>query len=135
MSVREPPYSVEAEQAVLGAMLIDAGVWPEVSHLTASDFYRSDHRAIYSAVATLCEEEQPVDVVTVGQQLERDGRLAEAGGLIFLTEIAQNTPSAANSGAYANIVSEHSTRRRIIHETIVCGERKVRINGADQVLT
>ena len=118
LSVREPPHSVEAEQAVLGAMLIDAGAWPEVSHLTASDFYRSDHRAIYSAVATLCEEEQPVDVVTVGQQLERDGRLAEAGGLMFLTEIAQNTPSAANSGAYASIVSEHSTRRRIIHETI-----------------
>ena len=114
LSVREPPHSVEAEQAVLGAMLIDAGAWPEVSHLTASDFYRSDHRAIYSAMAHLFEEGRPVDVVTVAEQLERCGRLESAGGLAYLATIAQNTPSAANADAYAAIVRDRAARRAII---------------------
>ena len=67
LSVREPPHSAEAEQAVLGGVLLDRGAWTAVSHLTAGDFYRSGHQAIYSAMAHLFEEGQPVDVVTVSR--------------------------------------------------------------------
>ena len=112
--MREPPHSVEAEQAVLGGVLLDRGAWTAVSHLTAGDFYRSDHQAIYSAMASLFEAGRPVDVVTVAEQLERGGRLETAGGLAYLATIAENTPSAASADAYAAIVQDRAARRAII---------------------
>ena len=95
-------------------MLLDRGAWTAVSHLSAGDFYRSGHQAIYSAMAHLFEEGRPVDVVTVGEQLERGGRLETAGGLAYLATIAQNTQSAANADAYASIVQDRAARRAII---------------------
>ena len=77
----ESPHSNEVECAVLGAVLIDANTWPTVSHLTAEDFYRADHRAIYAACLALDEAGEPMDVVTVAERLEQDGSLEAAGGL------------------------------------------------------
>ena len=105
------PHSIEAERAVLGAVLIDANAWPAVSHLTAADFYRGAHRAIYAALAELDEAGEPMDAVTVAGTLDRAGTLDDAGGLAFLVELADNTPSAANAGAYADRVRELADRR------------------------
>lgn len=115
MTTNEPLHSPEAERAVLGAVLLDSGAWPDVRHLTTSDFYRrSDHRAVYAAVATLFEEGRPCDALTVAEQLDHDGAPAPDGGwLAFVGEIAENTPSAANAATYAGIVADKARLRDI----------------------
>ena len=113
-TVSPAPHSLEAEQAVLGAVLIDEDAWPAVSHLTAAEFYQADHRAIYAALAVLREEGAAVDPVTVAEQLDRDGQLEAAGGLAYLADLTENTPSAANAGSYAGIVRDHGARRRVM---------------------
>ena len=110
----QPPHSIEAEQSVLGAVLIDPAAWPAVSHLTAEDFYRTGHRAIYAALAAFAEESAAIDAVTVAEQLDRAGELDAVGGLAYLSELAENTPTAANAGTYAGFVREHADRRRMI---------------------
>ena len=110
-TVRVPPHSIEAEQALLGAVLVDPGAWSAVRHLAASDFYRSDHRAVYSGLASLLEEGETVDVVTVAIRLERDG--PDVGGLAFLAELTQATAEPENAGAYAGIVRERSRLRAL----------------------
>ena len=110
-----PPHSVEAEQSVLGALLIDATAWDQVADVvTAEDFYRPDHRLIYEALAELIATGRPGDVVTVSEQLERRARLEEVGGLAYLGTLARDTPTAANARAYAHIVRERSLLRRLI---------------------
>ena len=110
-----PPHSVEAEQSVLGALLIDATTWEQVADaVSAEDFYRPDHRLIYEALAELINVGRPGDVVTVSEHLERRGRLADAGGLAYLGTLARDTPTAANARAYANIVRERALLRRLI---------------------
>ncbi len=110
-----PPHSVEAEQAVLGGLLLDAAAWENVADaVTQEDFYRPDHKLIFEAIAALAGEAKPCDVVTVSQQLERTSRLDAAGGLAYLSSIARDTPSAANVRAYADIVRERSLLRQLI---------------------
>jgi len=110
-----PPNSVEAEQAVLGGLLIDATAWDQVGDMVvAEDFYRPDHQLIYTALAELIGNSRPADVVTVAEQLERSGRLEGAGGLAYLGSLARDTPTAANIRAYAQIVRERSLLRRLI---------------------
>jgi replicative DNA helicase len=110
-----PPHSVEAEQAVLGGLLIDALAWDQVGDLiVAEDFYRPDHQLIYGALGELIAGGKPADVVTVAEQLERHGRLEAAGGLAYLGTLARDTPTAANVRAYAQIVRERSLLRRLI---------------------
>ena len=110
-----PPHSVEAEQAVLGGLLLDAVAWDNVADaVTQEDFYRPDHRLIFGSIAALAGEGKPGDVVTVSQHLERAGKLAEAGGLAYLSSIARDTPSAANVRAYADIVRERSLLRQLV---------------------
>jgi replicative DNA helicase len=110
-----PPNSVEAEQAVLGGLLIDAAAWDQVGDLiVAEDFYRPDHQLIFTALAELIGNSRPADVVTVAEQLERSGRLEGAGGLAYLGSLARDTPTAANVRAYAQIVRERSLLRRLI---------------------
>jgi replicative DNA helicase len=110
-----PPHSVEAEQSVLGALLIDATAWDQVADIvTAEDFYRPDHRLIYEALSELIAIGRPGDVVTVSEQLERRARLEDAGGLAYLGTLARDTPTAANARAYANIVRERALLRRLI---------------------
>jgi len=113
--IKVPPQSVEAEQSVLGGLLLDNQSWDRIADiLTADDFYRREHRLIFSAIATLCEESSPADVVTVSEWLERSGELEHAGGLAYLGSLANNTPSAANIVAYAAIVRENSVMRELV---------------------
>jgi replicative DNA helicase len=110
-----PPHSVEAEQAVIGGLLIDTQAWDQVGDLiTAGDFYRPDHQLIFGALAELIAHGKPADVVTAAGQLERSGRLEDAGGMGYLGTLARDTPTAANVRAYAEIVRERSLLRRLI---------------------
>jgi replicative DNA helicase len=110
-----PPHSVEAEQAVLGGLLLDAAAWDNVADaITEQDFYRPDHGLIFAAIGQLAGEGKPCDVVTVSQHLERVGQLESAGGLAYLSSIARDTPNAANVRAYADIVRERSLLRQLI---------------------
>ena len=114
-AIRVPPHSVEAEQAVLGGVLIDNDAWDRIAGiLTSAHFYRSDHRAVFDAVSDLSDEGQPCDAVTVAERLDRSGRLESSGGLAYLAELAENTPSAANIVAYAEIVRERAVLRELI---------------------
>ena len=110
-----PPHSVEAEQAVIGGLLIDALAWDQIGDLiVADDFYRPDHQLIFAALAELIASGKPADVVTASGQLEGSGRLEAAGGLAYLGTLARDTPTAANVRAYAQIVRERSLLRRLI---------------------
>jgi replicative DNA helicase len=113
--VRTPPHSVEAEQAVLGGLMLDANAWDAVADIVnAADFYRRDHRLIFEAVAEVAEHRGSCDAVTVSEHLERKGRLDEIGGLAYLGTIARDTPSAANVRAYAEIIRERSILRQLV---------------------
>ncbi len=111
-----PPHSVEAEQAVLGGLLLDPAAWDNVADVVvAADFYRPDHRTIFLAIGELCGNGKPCDVVTVVGELEKRNELEQAGGLAYLGSLARDTPTAANVRAYADIVRERSLLRQLIH--------------------
>jgi len=113
-AVRTPPHSVEAEQAVLGGLMLDANAWDAVADIvSAGDFYRRDHRLIFEAIAEVAEIRGACDAVTISEHLERKGRLEEVGGLAYLGTIARDTPSAANVRAYAEIIRERSVLRQL----------------------
>ncbi len=115
VDVRTPPHSLEAEQAVLGSLLIESSAWDHVADaVRAEDFYRPDHRLIFESIGALAATGKPCDVVTVSEHLERSGRLEEAGGIAYLGTLARDTPTAANVRAYADIVRERSLLRRLI---------------------
>ncbi|MDQ2641577.1 MAG: replicative DNA helicase [Pseudomonadota bacterium] len=110
-----PPHSIEAEQAVLGGLLLDTQAWDQVGDSVAvDDFYRPDHRLIFDAIGELVAESKAIDVVTVSERLERTGKLAEVGGLAYLSTLVRDTPTAANARAYAQIVRERSLLRSLI---------------------
>jgi replicative DNA helicase len=110
-----PPHSVEAEQAVLGGLLLDPAAWDNVADVVRQeDFYRPDHRLIFAAIAQVAGDGKPCDAVTVSGELERNGKLEAAGGLAYLSSIARDTPTAANARAYAQIVRERSLLRQLI---------------------
>ncbi|MDH4133259.1 MAG: replicative DNA helicase [Gammaproteobacteria bacterium] len=114
-ALKVPPQSVEAEQSVLGGLMLDTHAWDRIADkLTEEDFYRREHRLIYRAIAALIEASSPADVVTVSEWLEKQHELSNAGGLSYLASLANNTPSAANIGAYANIVHERAVLRSLI---------------------
>ncbi|HEY3784840.1 MAG TPA: replicative DNA helicase [Steroidobacteraceae bacterium] len=111
-----PPHSVEAEQAVLGGLLLDPVAWDNVADVVVSeDFYRPDHKLIFDAMASLVGTGKPCDVVTVVGELERTAHLDSAGGLAYLGSLARDTPTAANVRAYASIVRERSVLRQLVH--------------------
>lgn len=113
--IKIPPHSVEAEQAVLGGLMLDNGKWDLVAEIvTAEDFYRNEHREIFGAIERLAGDGHPLDVVTLAEYLERNAVLAQVGGLAYLGELAEQTPSAANIRAYADIVRERSVLRKLI---------------------
>jgi len=114
-AIRTPPHSVEAEQAVLGGLMLDSNAWDAVADIvSASDFYRRDHRLIFEAVAEVVERRGPCDAVTVSEHLERKGLAEETGGLAYLGTLARDTPSAANVRTYAEIVRERAILRQLI---------------------
>lgn len=114
-ALRVPPHAAEAEQAVLGALLLAEHAWDEVADLlTEQDFYRNEHRLIFRAVAELARQRRPADAVTLIDYLQSLGALEEAGGADYLLELAASAVSAANVRAYAEIVREKSLLRRLI---------------------
>ena len=115
-AIRVPPHSIEAEQAVLGAVLIDNAEWRAVSHLTAGDFYREDHRLIWGAIERLASAGATHDALTVADRLLGDGGgvLKRAGDTDYLAALAENTANAENAGAWADIVRTHAVRREAI---------------------
>ncbi|TAK92076.1 MAG: replicative DNA helicase [Burkholderiaceae bacterium] len=114
-ALRTPPHSVEAEQSVLGGLLLDNSAWDKIGDLIAeSDFYRYDHRLIFQHIARLVAAGKPADVVTVFESLQNTAKAEEAGGLSYLNAVAQNTPSAANIRRYAEIVRDRSVLRKLV---------------------
>ena len=118
-----PPHSIEAEQAVLGAIFLDKEAWLSIAErLQEADFYRKDHQIIYHAIAALEADGKPLDLITVSEWLEAHQQLDEAGGLGYLSAIADDTPSAANATAYADIVRKRSVLRQLIRATTLINE-------------
>ena len=111
-----PPHSVDAEQSVLGALMLDHRTWDQVAdRIVVDDFYRGDHRAIFDAILKLISRNQPFDVLTIAEALKSENKLSLlTEGEAYLYELAQNTPSAANIVAYADIVRERSILRQLI---------------------
>jgi len=113
---KAPPYSVEAEQSVLGGLMLDNRWWDDLSDkITADDFYREDHQLIFRAIAELATNHKPCDFVTLAEHLKSRGQLEDAGGLAYLGTLANDTPSAANVMAYAEIVRERAVLRSLAH--------------------
>lgn len=114
-ALKVPPHSIEAEQAILGGLMLDNHAWERLADLLVdSDFYRHDHRLIYRAIHSLSQRNEPFDVVTLSEYLENEGSLEQAGGIAYLGELASNTPSVANIQAYAQIIRERATLRQLI---------------------
>jgi replicative DNA helicase len=113
--LRVPPHSIEAEQSVLGGLLLDNSAWDRASDLlTDSDFYRHEHQLIFMAVQQLINGSKPADVITVYEQLQMQGKGTEVGGLAYLNALAQSVPSAANMRRYAEIVRERAVLRKLV---------------------
>ncbi|MFZ3017143.1 MAG: replicative DNA helicase [Gallionella sp.] len=113
--LRLPPHSVEAEQSVLGGLLLDNSAWERIAGQIAElDFYRDEHRRIFRRIVSLLDRGHPADVITVAESLESNAELERVGGLPYLGSLAQNVPSAANIRRYAEIVREHRTRRDVL---------------------
>lgn len=113
--IKLPPHSLEAEQSLIGGILLDNSAWERVADLVSeADFYRDDHRRIYRHIAKLVDLGKPADVVTVFESLEKSGEAEQAGGIAYLAEVANSTPSAANIRRYAEIVRERSILRKLV---------------------
>ena len=113
--LRVPPHSVEAEQSVLGGLLLDNLAWDRAADLlTESDFYRHEHRLVFAAVASLVQHSKPADVITVFERLQSMGQDSDVGGMAYLNALALSVPSAANMRRYAEIVRERAILRKLI---------------------
>ncbi|MEO1895929.1 MAG: replicative DNA helicase, partial [Methylococcales bacterium] len=115
-SLKVPPNSIQAEQAVLGGLMLDNEGWDKVAeNVTEEDFYRKEHRYIFRAISQLASKMEPFDVVTVSEMLETMGEIDTVGGLAYVGMLAKDTPTAANIDAYAKIVRDRSVLRQLIH--------------------
>jgi replicative DNA helicase len=114
-ALRVPPHSIEAEQSVLGGLLLDNAAWDRIADFVSEDdFYRYDHRIIFRHIVKLINNSRPADVITVYESLGTAGKAEEVGGLSYLNALAQNTPSAANIRRYAEIVRDRGVLRKLI---------------------
>lgn len=113
--LKVPPHSMEAEQSVLGGLMLDNEAWETVADLVnEQDFYRHDHALIFRAIADLSNQSKPYDVVTISDWLDQRNELDNIGGLAYLGILANDTPTAVNVKAYASIVREYSVLRNLI---------------------
>lgn len=114
-ALKLPPHSIEAEQSVLGGLLLDNEALDKIADiLHVDDFYRHDHKLIYQHIAKLINLARPADIVTVAEVLESNGELVSIGGIAYLDALAKNTPTAANIRRYAEIVRERSIMRQLV---------------------
>lgn len=127
-ALKIPPHSIEAEQSVLGGLMLDNLAWDKVADLLQEkDFYRHDHQIIFRAISTLANRTEPFDVVTVIENLKKMNHLESMGGEVYLFELARNTPTAANIAAYADIVRERSIQRQLISVSAEITERSFQL--------
>ncbi|HAS27244.1 replicative DNA helicase [Vibrio splendidus] len=114
-AIKVPPHSLEAEQSVIGGLLLDNERWDTVAEkVVAKDFYSRPHRLIFEAVKDILEESSPLDLITLSEHLELREQLEDVGGFAYLADLAKNTPSAANINAYADIVAQRALVRSLI---------------------
>lgn len=126
------PHSVEAEQSVLGSLMLDNSKLDSIlAIINERDFYRQDHRVIFRMMLALQEAGQPLDVITLSEELHKHNELDRIGGLGYLVDMANNTPSAANIAAYANIVRERSTLRQLIEAAQEISKSSMNPSGLD----
>jgi replicative DNA helicase len=128
--LRIPPHSLEAEASVLGGLLLDNSAWDRVGDLLSdSDFYRYEHRLVFSAVSTLVNANRAADVITVFENLQSLGKAEEIGGLAYLNSLAQYVPSSANIRRYAEIVRERSILRKLVSVSDEIATSAMNTNG------
>ena len=114
-ALKRPPHSLEAEQSIIGGLMLDNQVWDKINtQLCETDFYRIEHRILYRSIVSLAGRQQPFDVVTLLDNLKSNDVLDDVGGEAYLFELASNTPSVSNISAYATIVREKSVQRQLI---------------------
>jgi replicative DNA helicase len=132
VALKLPPHSVEAEQSLLGALLLDNQAFDRVADLvSAGDFYRDDHRRIWRHIARLVEASRPADVVTVLESIEASEDKDKTGGATYLAALAQNTPSALNIRRYAELVRERAVQRRLAQVATEIAETALAPTGKD----
>ena len=131
-ALRVPPHSVEAEQSLLGALLLDNQAFDRVADLvTMEDFYRDDHRRIWRHICKLIEANRPADVVTVAESIDASEDKDKTGGPAYLGALAQNTPSALNIRRYAELVRERSVQRRLAQVATEIAESALNTGGRE----
>ncbi len=131
-TLRVPPHNIHAEQSLLGALMLDNSAWDRVADLVAeNDLYRREHRLIFDAISRLAQTDQPFDIVTLAETLERSARLADVGGLPYLGTLLNETPSAANITRYARIVRQTSVRRQMIETGIAIADSAYNPRGRE----
>ena len=114
-ALKMPPHSIEAEQSVLGGLMLDSDAWDRVAEaVVKEDFYSRAHAMIFTAMEVLVSAGNPIDLITVSEQLELEDQLEDVGGFAYIGEIAKNTPSAGNIHSYADIVRERAVVRDMI---------------------
>lgn len=114
-NIKIPPQNLEAEQSVLGSIMMDKNAIIKVADLiSAQDFYRDDHAKIYDCMLTLFEKRKPIDVVTLTDELEKNKGLKDVGGATYIATLVNSVPTAAHIITYANIVHQKATLRRLI---------------------
>src|ERR1035438_6477250 len=114
-ALKLPPHSIEAEQSLIGGLLLDNSAWDRIADIVSqADFYRDDHRRIFNHIRKLVEMGKPADVVTVFESIDKSNEIDQTGGMGYLGEIANATPSAANIRRYAEIVHERAVLRKLV---------------------
>src|SRR5580704_9492884 len=131
-----PPNSIEAEQSTLGAMLIERAAVEKASEiLDKDDFYRETHQTLFDVIRTLAERDQPVDLITVQEELKNRDKLESIGGISYLTSLFETVPTAANVEYYAKIVQEKSILRRLIAAALeIIGISRGEIEDINEVI-
>ena len=133
-SLKLPPHSIDAEQSVLGALMLDNSAWHDVAEiLILEDFYRKEHRLIYEAMHLQAAASEPIDLVTLSEALDNASQLEAAGGLDYLGELVENSPTTANIRAYANIIRERAIQRKLITAANAISENAFNPDGRDSM--
>ncbi|MFT5322047.1 MAG: replicative DNA helicase [Pseudohongiellaceae bacterium] len=133
-SLKLPPHSVDAEQSVLGALMLDNSAWHDLSEIIiVEDFYRKEHYLIFQAMQHQAAEGSPIDLVTLSESLDNANNLDKVGGVDYLGELVENSPSSANILAYAKIIRERAILRKLISAANAISENSFNPDGRDSI--